>query len=88
MKKAVLILVLIVIVCSLMVGCSKNNLDSTANTDRFYYIKDSSDGLSYNDIIVDKTTGVMYLFHGVGNNGGLTIMVDTEGKPLIYDGEY
>ena len=30
----------------------------------------------------------MYLFVGNGYRGGLTVMFDSEGKPLIYNGEY
>ena len=33
---------------------------------------------------VDTQTGVQYLYHAVGNSGGLTLLVDAEGKPLLY----
>lgn len=36
-----------------------------------------------NEIWVDKKTGVNYLFHASGYAGGLTVMVDREGKPII-----
>lgn len=36
-------------------------------------------------IIVDKETGVLYLWHNEGDAGGLTVMVDAEGKPLLYE---
>ena len=35
-------------------------------------------------IWVDKQTGVQYLYHAVGNSGGLTLLVDADGKPLLY----
>ena len=35
------------------------------------------------DILVDKETGVNYIFHRVGNAGGLTVRVDKDGKPIV-----
>jgi hypothetical protein len=34
-------------------------------------------------IIVDKNTGVNYLFISDGSAAGLTLLVDREGKPVI-----
>ncbi|NLC27052.1 MAG: xylan 1,4-beta-xylosidase [Fastidiosipila sp.] len=34
------------------------------------------------DVIVDKETGVNYLFITFGNAAGLTVLVDSEGKPV------
>lgn len=34
-------------------------------------------------VLVDRTTGVNYLFHESGNSGGLTVLLDREGKPVI-----
>lgn len=33
-------------------------------------------------IFKDKNTGVCYLYVREGNSGGLTVLVDSEGKPL------
>ncbi len=35
------------------------------------------------EIWVDKATGVNYLYHGNGYGGGLTVMLDPDGKPLV-----
>jgi len=35
------------------------------------------------EIWVDKETGVNYLYHACGNSGGLTPLLDREGKPVI-----
>ncbi len=35
------------------------------------------------EIWVDKETGVNYLYHAAGYSGGLTVLVDREGKPVI-----
>ena len=34
-------------------------------------------------ILVDKVTGVNYLFVSSGYAGGLTVLLDREGKPVI-----
>ena len=34
-------------------------------------------------VIVDKSTGVNYMFVQSGNSGGLTPLLDREGKPII-----
>lgn len=34
------------------------------------------------EIIRDKLTGVMYLYRHDGYSGGLTVLVDKDGKPL------
>ena len=39
-------------------------------------------------IIVDKETGVNYLFVHRGNGGGLTPLLDAEGKPIITKDGY
>ena len=35
-------------------------------------------------VLVDRTTGVQYILHSWGNTAGLTILVDQNGKPLLY----
>ena len=51
------------------------------------FIKVAEDGGFFNganEVLVDTETGVQYLYHSVGNSGGLTLLVDAEGKPLLY----
>ena len=35
------------------------------------------------EIWVDKETGVNYMFRASGYAGGLTVMVDADGKPIV-----
>ncbi len=35
------------------------------------------------EIWVDRATGVNYLFHASGYAGGMTVLLDREGKPVI-----
>ena len=39
--------------------------------------------VSVTEIWVDKDTGVNYLYHVSGYSGGLTPLLDREGKPVI-----
>lgn len=53
-----------------------------ANEKRF--VKIWSDGaFGSNEIWVDLQTGVNYLYHASGYAGGLTVLVDAEGKPVV-----
>lgn len=35
------------------------------------------------EIWVDKVTGVNYLFHSCGEGGGMTPLLDRDGKPVV-----
>lgn len=35
------------------------------------------------EIWVDTETGVNYIFHAAGNSGGMTVLLDRDGKPVI-----
>lgn len=39
--------------------------------------------MNVTEIWVDRETGVNYLYHASGNSGGLTVLLDAEGKPVI-----
>lgn len=89
MKRILAIIISIILCCLVLSGCGRKNevIKTTELDSRFKIIKDTNDGYGYCDIIVDTETGVMYLFRGAGYRGGLTVMVDTDGKPLIYEGD-
>lgn len=88
MKRILTIIISIVLCCLVLSGCGrKNDVITTTELDRrFKLINDTNYG-SGCQIIVDTETGVMYLFRGAGYRGGLTVMVDADGKPLIYGGD-
>lgn len=89
MKKFLAVILSVVVCCAIFSGCSKTEKIETSKLDeRFLILNDTNGGFGYRQIIVDKETGVMYLFVGSGYKGGLVVMVDAEGRPLIYDGEY
>lgn len=51
---------------------------------RFVKVLEDGGFISSSEIWVDTQTGVQYLYHASGNSGGLTVLVDSEGKPLLY----
>ena len=52
--------------------------------DKKRFVKIWSDGaFGSNEIWVDRETGVNYLFHASGYAGGLTVLLDRDGKPVI-----
>ena len=53
-----------------------------ANEERFEKIY-SQGFVTVTEIWVDKETGVNYIFHGSGNAGGLTPLLDRDGKPVV-----
>lgn len=53
--------------------------------DRFVKTVVDGGGLSdnYMAIYVDRKTGVNYLFTQCGNAGGMCVLVDREGRPIV-----
>ena len=47
------------------------------------FIKVHSEGMSSSEIWVDRETGVNYLFHTSGYAGGLTPLLDKDGKVIV-----
>lgn len=52
-------------------------------TDRFERVYKQGAMMTIMEIWVDKETGVNYLYHEEGYSGGLTPLLDREGKPVI-----
>ena len=48
------------------------------------FVRIHTDGaFSGSEIWVDRVTGVNYFYHISGNAGGLTVLLDRDGKPVI-----
>ena len=48
------------------------------------FVKIYSDGMmNVSEIWVDTKTGVNYLYHASGYSGGLTPLLDRDGKPVV-----
>ena len=53
-------------------------------TGRFVKVLEESGIFTSSEVWVDTQTGVQYLYHASGSSGGLTVLVDAEGKPLLH----
>lgn len=83
MKKIVIALLALM----LLTGCAKVERiekPEAENVSRFVTVETTTIW----KVVVDKDTHVMYAVSlGGYNNGTFTLLVDAEGKPLIYKGE-
>ena len=65
-------------------GCSGGNSNiEYENSERFREVYSDFSNVIY----VDSETNVMYFWHTGGYSGGLTVIVDENGQPLIWKGE-
>lgn len=78
-RKIIIAALAVVLACLIAVGCT----DSVAAEDKRFKIK--GDIFMNISIITDTITGVQYLYCDHGYNGGLIILVDADGKPLIQE---
>ena len=47
------------------------------------FLRVHSENMGSEQILVDKKTGVNYLFVQSGYAGGLTVLVDADGRPVV-----
>lgn len=94
---AIIVIIAIVLTfsCMLLTSCDRdiNNQDDNPDTyDRFFmlplYANDSKDDTSTYPmrIYIDKETRVQYIYNIY--EGGMCVLVDAEGKPLLYEGSF
>ena len=54
------------------------------NKDKRFIVSQQQGGFSVGTyVLVDKKTGVNYLYASSGYGGGLTVLVDADGKPIV-----
>lgn len=87
MKKIIISLAITIGVVSigwLLKDVTIQNVNATDNRFIQIYNQSSNDGFR---IYYDKKTKVMYLVSDIYKGGGITVLVDRDGKPLLYEGE-
>ena len=54
--------------------------------DRFVVVQYQRGGIALPgfSVVMDRMTGVQYLYANWGHGGGMTVLVDRDGKPLLY----
>lgn len=87
MKNKVLIMIMLLTV--ILSGCGQRTIQNEAQKEQdsynTYFIRISKE--YGGDIVYDSRTGVQYWrSDGSYNHGTLTVLLDTDGKPLIYKG--
>lgn len=79
-------IVAVMLVALLMAGCAKTETAESHgvfDASMFTTIETQGDW----KIVADRKTGVMYAVSaGAYNRGTFTVLVDSDGEPLIYDG--
>lgn len=83
--KKILCLVIAIILMLTCVGCGGTTVETEQNTSTsmFVMVEDN-----YNwDVVYHKDTKVMYVIsRGSYNQGTFTVMLDADGKPLLWEG--
>ncbi len=60
--------------------------NKTPDEKRFVRVYKQSEFAGYHYIWVDRETRVQYLVSSISQGGGVTPLIDAEGKPLLYSG--
>lgn len=77
-----------VIACAILAGCGAVEVDAAQEEKRARFetvYTEYVDSDVYASIVVDNETGVMYFAMDNYHGGGITVMVNTDGKPLIWE---
>ena len=87
--KKVICAILLICILLMLVACSTSTDKQTAETARFIVvhhelITDTNDVMRIK-ILVDTETRVMYMYTTGAQESGLTVLVDKEGKPMLWE---
>lgn len=82
MKKYIALFTILILCFVLFTGCTASGNNDL--NDRFLIAERGGNWIIY----VDKNTNVMYLYTNCAYQGGISVMFDANGKPLLYEGEY
>lgn len=84
MKMRLISLVLVVMMVGIVLtGCTTTTEAATNNPFSDRFVKFNTGG--WESVIVDKETGVCYLWCWASEKGGLTVLLDADGTPLTYE---
>lgn len=85
MRKIIIFVWVIMLVVLCCFGCTATTETKEVDFGRFTAYRQEMQGNPDTTILVDNETKVMYLYYQQGYGGGITVMVDEEGKPLIWE---
>lgn len=88
MKRKLLAIILAFVMMFALVGCAEEADRETVSDEPFVVVENYIDDFGSRIVIyVHKETRVMYLSTAGNYNGGVTVMLDADGKPLLWEGE-
>ena len=97
MKRLLYLLIILIIPITLLTGCGKtsksDNFTSEENN-RFVFVKEYTSNPNSGErfgILLNKETKVMYIYYNSGGvysgTGGLSVMLNNDGTPMLWEGE-
>ena len=85
--RVIAVVLAVVLILCVLVSCDEANNSTDTPETRFYVINMYDDPETYPlRIYVDKETRVQYLYNTY--EGGMCVLVDKDGKPLLYGGTF
>lgn len=83
---AILVVLCVSVFCAIfLTGCCENHEEAEEEPSTFVIVEDSH--LRGYRVVYHRKTKVMYTVSCGSNSGIFTVMVDEEGKPLLWEGE-
>nr|DAS75236.1 MAG TPA: protein of unknown function (DUF4969) [Caudoviricetes sp.] len=80
--KKILSIVIAILICVSVTGCRRNRANNDESK-RFVTVSEEQICDSELTIVSDKETSVCYLIYKSGHKGGITPLIDKDGKPVL-----
>ena len=87
MKNKIILTLLAISIALNIFSLTACDAEVEAGSTRRMYYPDSNWSYPEGKLVVDRQTGVEYWYISTEGSVTLTLLVDSEGKPLIYKGE-
>lgn len=80
--KKILSIAIAILICMSVTGCGRNRANND-DSKRFVTVSEEQVCDSELTIVSDKETSVCYLIYKSGHKGGITPLIDKDGKPVL-----
>ncbi|MBO7696625.1 MAG: hypothetical protein J6T10_28695 [Methanobrevibacter sp.] len=89
MKKYICVILIVLLICIIFTGCKREVGDTVDKFERFEIVKKLGSGDHYCDayIIIDTQTNVEYLFIEYDHKIAITVLLNSDGTPMLWYGE-
>ena len=90
MKKYICVILIVLLVCTIFTACRPEVGDTLDKFERFEVVKKlGNETNSYMDIciIIDTETNVEYLFMERDHRAAITVLLNSDGTPMLWYGE-